>query len=182
MLCESRFIAALLAICSVLLAPSLSFALETEYAQTGRFISVPVGPSVGQRNPLESLITVTFPANIVTIGDAVEHLLSRTGYQLATPVQLDLATRSLLKLPLPEVQRRIGPIRVKEAMAMLVGESFQVLVDPVHRLVGFKLIEGNKSPNLTQPFDSLKNNDVAAISRPATKSVQADSDFILFNF
>ena len=44
----------------------------------------------------------------------------------------------LFALPLPEVHRQLGPMSLQQALETLAGPAFQLVEDPVHRLVAFE--------------------------------------------
>ena len=108
---------------------------------TGRYSAVIPEPTSAQKNPLKTLVKIRFPHQIRKVGQAINYLLKRSGYRL-TPVQIsDPAQRILLQLPLPEIHRDIGPMPLYKALSTLAGEPYLLVVDPVHRLVGFDLKE-----------------------------------------
>ena len=51
--------------------------------QVGRYTSVRAAPTEAQANLLSTLVTVAFPSHVSTVGEAVRHLLSGSGYRLA---------------------------------------------------------------------------------------------------
>lgn len=107
--------------------------------QVGRYSTLPAMPTVAQADLLATTITVSFPARIITVGEAVQYLLQRSGYRLATAPVIDPETADLLTLPLPAVHRHLGPITLTQALETLVGPAFRLIHDPVHRLISFEL-------------------------------------------
>jgi type IV pili sensor histidine kinase/response regulator len=94
-------------------------------------------PQAGQ--PLAVVATVSFPrGQIATVGDAIHHLLARTGFVLVPVAQLDDSARRFLALPLPESHRRLGPYRVDEMLQVLLGDAWSLQVDPMQRSVRFQ--------------------------------------------
>lgn len=120
--------------------------------QVGRYQTITAGPDAVQENLLANVITTEFPDDVRNIGEAVQHLLEGSGYRL---LSAKLAARErvhLFALPLPEVQRRLGPITLQQALELLSGEGFRLVVEPVYRLVSFELVEleatdGNDAAN-----------------------------------
>jgi type IV pili sensor histidine kinase/response regulator len=84
---------------------------------------------------------VRFPRSVQTVGGALQHLLPPSGYQLADTRNVDPHVAILMSRPLPEVHRQIGPTTLQDALTVLAGEGWQLEVDPVHRLVSFRLLE-----------------------------------------
>jgi conjugative transfer region protein (TIGR03748 family) len=107
--------------------------------QVGRYLTVEPVPTAEQLHPLKVVIDVRFPRSVHTVGGAVQHLLPPSGYQLADTRNADRHVSILMSRPLPEVHRRIGPATLQDALAALAGEGWQLEVDPVHRLVSFRL-------------------------------------------
>ena len=107
--------------------------------QTGRYITVSDKPVLAQKNALEQTVSLTFPVEIQTVGNAVSYLLQNTGYKLlSTKYRLDDANE-LLKQKLPLNDRKLTNTTVKNALLALAGNSYLLLVDPKHRYVSFAL-------------------------------------------
>ena len=113
--------------------------LTQSLVQTGRYTAVSTGPTVAQREPLQAVVTVTFPPDVTTIGGAVRALLADTGYALTDVLYWDPEVFQLHERPLPGVQRSLGPMTVFDALKTLAGPAFRVVVDPIHRLVSFEV-------------------------------------------
>jgi conjugative transfer region protein (TIGR03748 family) len=94
--------------------------------------------TIAQRDPLAALVSPMFPSSITRVGEAIDTLLTPSGYRLdrAQPVAFGLA--ALLALPLPEVHRKFGPVPLRVALQTLAGPAFIVVEDPRHRLVSFE--------------------------------------------
>ena len=109
-------------------------------AQVGRYSTLePVAPS-HQTHLLETVVQVRFPEQgVQTTGEAIRYLLARSGYALAAAEASDPALASLLGLPLPEVQRELGPVTVAAGLQTLAGPAYCLVVDHVHRLISFEL-------------------------------------------
>ncbi len=115
--------------------------------QWSRYSIASLAPKEEEANPLAVIVSVTFPrGNVHTVGDAIRHLLVRTGYSLEDG-QLDPLGARLLSLPLPESHRALGPYRVDSMLGVLLGKSWELQVDDVRRSVSFvsaKRIEGGR--------------------------------------
>ena len=107
--------------------------------RVGRYSQLAPVPRPGQANPLQTIISLTFPSQIRTVGAALNHLLARSGWALASTQASDPTIPHLMSLPLPESQRSLGPIALFDALAVLCGEAYVVVVDPVNRLVSCEL-------------------------------------------
>ena len=130
---------AVLALPFLVAASLLPASVLAEEVQVGRYASVPAQPTLGQADLLAVLVTVEFPAEVSTVGKAVNHLLLRSGYRLAGGNAADPAQAGLLRLPLPAAHRALGPLHLRTALATLAGPAFVLVEDPVHRLVSFEV-------------------------------------------
>ncbi len=74
-----------------------------------------------------------------TVGDAVRIVLSPTGYALANGRFTDPMQPTLLALQLPYVQRDLRAATAIEALVLLAGPGYRLMVDHVHRQVGFEV-------------------------------------------
>lgn len=90
-----------------------------------------------QEDLLAVELRVDFPASIVTVGDAVTYLLHRSGYSLVVSGQPDLD--ALMNMSLPRVHRSIGPIRLKDALKVLIGTPWIIAENKLARTVSFEL-------------------------------------------
>ena len=107
--------------------------------QTGRYSVIKTGPTQDQSQLLDVMITVTIPNNIHTIRETVKYLLKRSGYRMAPePVQEQKVSRFLSK-QLPSIHRKIGPMKLIDALNMLTSPAFVLVDNPVKREIGFQL-------------------------------------------
>ena len=106
--------------------------------QVGRYSLLSAEPTEAQTDLLGTTVTVHFPAQIQTVGEAVGYLLKRSGYRLAETEALAPEAKDLLALPLPSVHRQLGPMSLRRALETLAGPTFQLVQDPLHRLVAFE--------------------------------------------
>jgi len=126
--------------------------------QVGRYTTQAARPAPGLQEPLEVYAQLRFPRSTVrSVGDAIQHTLMRTGYQLLSTDLLSEEARHFLTLPLPESQRELGPFEVKEILQVILGKAWRLQQDPVKRLVWFELAagmvstgaQGNSAPEAT---------------------------------
>lgn len=137
---------------------AISPGVNAAEVQVGRYSTLPAMPTVAQADLLATTITVSFPARIVTVGEAVQYLLQRSGYRLATAPVIEPETADLLTLPLPAVHRHLGPITLPQALETLVGPAFRLIHDPVHRLISFELC--TSAGRVMQPTNSSLKTEV----------------------
>ena len=112
--------------------------LQANDVQVGRYSLLAAAPTEAQVDLLATTITVRFPDRIQTVGDAVRYLLQRSGYRLAHIESIGPETIALFALPLPAVHQNLGPMSLRDALETLAGHAFNLVQDPVHRLITFE--------------------------------------------
>ena len=106
--------------------------------QVGRYSLLSAEPTEAQTDLLAMSVTVHFPAQIQTVGESVGYLLQSSGYRLADAKALAPEAMDLFALPLPAVHQQLGPMSLRRTLATLAGSTFDLVQDPVHRLVAFE--------------------------------------------
>jgi len=112
--------------------------LQANEVQVGRYSMLSATPTKAQADLLATNIKVQLPKRIHTIGEAIHYLLQRSGFRLADSEAMASETTVLLDLPLPAVHRNLGPISLRKALETLAGPAFQLVQDPMHRLIAFE--------------------------------------------
>lgn len=105
----------------------------------GRYVSVSTGPKRYQTYILKQKFQITFPESVHTINDAIHYLLRFSGYRLAPENFQNKDSEILLSESLPEVNRKYGPMTIAQGLQTLAGNEYQLLIDPLHRMISFKL-------------------------------------------
>lgn len=135
----------------------------------GRYVRVKAAMSRDAQaqiaNPMTTIVSLTFPREtVVTVGDAVVHLLKRSGYGVDAELGGDAHAR-LMAFDLPESQRRLDYVTVEQALALLGGWSYAPSIDHIHRTVAYGLKPtGGEDPN----------TQIAATGKPATQLAQSE--------
>ncbi len=112
--------------------------LQAKDIQVGRYSMLTTIPSPAQVDLMETTLKLRFPERIQSVGEATQYLLQRSGYRLISEDVMMPEMAALFTLPLPAVHRTLGPMTLREALATLAGPAFQLVQDPVHRLVAFE--------------------------------------------
>jgi type IV pili sensor histidine kinase/response regulator len=103
-------------------------------ARYGRYTLVEMVPEPAQRDLLRQVIEISIPSTLdASVGDALRHVLLRTGYRLCEVPD----AASLFALPLPAAHLRLGPLPLRDALLALAGPAWELSVDDAARAVCF---------------------------------------------
>ncbi len=136
-----KFVLPLAPILCALSSPA--FSADDEYLEwvEGNGLSLyPSTATKSQKDPLTSVVDITFGSNVSSVGKAIDILLMPTGYRLPNEFAADPFMKRLLKRPLPKAFQKIGPVPVYVALDALAGDEFVLVTDDLHSLVGFDLL------------------------------------------
>lgn len=118
-------------------APSKPLSESPAWVRQDRYTLVSTRPTLEQRQPLFQLVTVQIsPALYATVGDALRHVLQRSGYSLCAN---RAEVTPLFSRPLPAVQHQLGPMALLDALTILGGPAWRLVIDPVERSVCYAL-------------------------------------------
>ncbi|EKP7536973.1 TcpQ domain-containing protein [Salmonella enterica] len=148
-----------------------------EVTRSGRYTLVNVKSADAQREPLNQLIDITMPGQLVnSVGDGFRYLLFQSGYSLCGRYGADFA--ELLNRPLPAVQRRIGPMRLSEALQVVAGPAWRMSVDEVNREVCFVLRDAylTQAKALTQTSVTPPTAVTPAVAGPVRDGVYSSPE------
>ena len=109
---------------------------DQAYIQTDRYTLARLAPEPYQVDLFSQPVSIRYSQKIKTIGEALLELLSGSGYQLSPK---HVYQKALYAQELPEVHRAIGPLPLKEALAVLAGKAWTVGVDNLNKTVFFEL-------------------------------------------
>ena len=113
--------------------------------QVGRYLTVPGSLTVEQVSPFQQTFQMILPNSVQTIGAAIRLIISNTGYQLLSRDASDSTIGQLMDKPVPLAMRNIQSSTVKNVLLGFVGEPFQLVIDPVHKIITFKLKDNYQS-------------------------------------
>ena len=114
-----------------------------------RYTLVELVPETAQQDLMEQVIDITFPASLApTVGEGLRYLLMRSGYQLCDETG-EIGT--LNTWPMPAALIHIGPLRLRDALQLLVGPGWRLDVDESLRRVCFVRSSHPRMPILVDP-------------------------------
>lgn len=117
--------------------------IAANVTQINRYATVANKPLAAQINPLLSIQQVHFPQEVQTISQAVEWWLKFSGFSLVSKEKQPESLQTVMHQALPQIDRNLGPLTVKDGLEVLVGQqSFALIEDPLLRQVNFKLKAG----------------------------------------
>ena len=120
--------------------------LAANVTQINRYATVANKPLAAQINPLLAVQQVHFPQEVQTIGQAIEWWLKFSGFSLVSKEKQPESLQAVMRQALPQIDRTLGPLSVKDGLEVLVGQqSFALIEDPLLRQVNFKLKPGIKT-------------------------------------
>lgn len=132
----------MISVLSVLACSSLA----ANVTQINRYATVANKPLAAQINPLLAVQQVHFPQEVQTIGQAIEWWLRFSGFSLISKEKQPESLQAVMRQALPQIDRTLGPLTVKDGLEVLVGQqSFALIEDPLLRQVNFKLKPGIKT-------------------------------------
>jgi type IV pili sensor histidine kinase/response regulator len=144
---------------ALLLVVAGAWATPPDHVRLARYTVAEPAPAAAVVDPLAVVATVHFPREQVrTVGDAVDYLLLRTGYRVASA---DAAATALLALPLPESHRVLGPFPARAILQVLLGDPYHVNASPVDRTLAI----GLRGPR------SAESSAVATVESALTRPV-----------
>lgn len=108
--------------------------------QVNRYATVANKPLAAQVNPLLAVQQIHFPQEVKTIGQAVDWWLRYSGFKLIAKDKQPESLQAIMRQPLPQIDRNLGPLTVKDGLEVLVGQQvFTLVEDPLLRQVNFQL-------------------------------------------
>lgn len=113
------------------LAPPPAYIPVVRY---GRYTLVELAPTEAQRDLLMQVIDVAVSDTLhASVGDALRHVLQRSGYQLCHGRETD----ALDVLPLPAAHYQLGPMVLRDALLTLSGPAWELHANDATRQVCF---------------------------------------------
>ena len=148
--------------------PAISPPQYIPVVRYGRYTLVELKPTEAQRDLLLQVIDVTLPVTLhATVGDALRHVLRRSGYRLCSGPGTD----ALDALPLPAAHYRLGPMVLRDALLTLTGPAWNLHADEGARVVCFTPAAMPAEPVMPLP-SPVGDADTPAETFPLAEEVQ----------
>lgn len=133
----------------------------TPVVRYGRYTLVELTPEPAQRDLMRQVVEVVIPPSLGTnVGDALRHVLRRSGYRLCDTAD----ATALYALPLPAAHLHLGPLMLRDALLTLAGPAWDVSVDDGARQVCFR--------RHATPVPASANPSAAAGAAPRSDETQ----------
>ena len=107
-----------------------------------RYTLYPYAAEKQEEDLLSTIVETTFPAQIATVGSAIDYILLRSGYRHVRTAEVEHA----LQLTLPYVHRSIGPVDTRTAIRTLIGSSWELFEDEKTRVIWFQYAGSTPEP------------------------------------
>ncbi len=148
-------------------AISSNFAYS-ETIPVGRYIDKQDAPMRSEVDPLETPVTLEFPRSIERVGDAIKMALIPSGYV----ADIDSAPEAyiLFSRPLPESQRHLGPMSLRNVISTLSGTAFEVHWDELYRTASFQTTHNVDQERLNEARLAWATTPLSLPPQPDTTS------------
>lgn len=135
----------------------------TPIVRYGRYTLIELVPQPAQRDLMRQVVEVVIPPSLDSnVGDALRHVLRRSGYRLCNTAD----AAALYALPLPAAYLHLGPLMLRDALLTLAGPAWDVSVDDGARQVCFR--------RHATPVPASANPSAAAAAQPSDETQGAD--------
>ena len=139
-----------------LLSATVLTAHAANVTQINRYVTVDNKPLQAQVNPLLAVQQMHFPQSIQTVGQAMHYWLQYSGFSLVTADKQPLSLQAVMQQKLPQIDRNLGPLTIKDGLEVLAGqEVFTLTKNPLSREVNFKL-----KPEFVTPFNKTPRSKI----------------------
>lgn len=112
--------------------------------KTNRYTHTSTKLERAQTDLLSVVITIRFPSSVRTIGEAIQFVLSQSGYQLDETDIVGDSQYYLYQLALPESHRYFDHVTLKAILGVLGNKSYALVINPVKRTISYQLLDQYK--------------------------------------
>lgn len=141
--------------------------------QVDRYTGYKTNATIEESNPLLVITQINFPSNVQTVYEAIEHALQHSGYRVDWRQSAE-AYDIFSELGIPMVHRKLNLMTLKDALATLSGEAWQLLVDSVNRKLVIQLHGHVPWQIANNPNDSDLYNPQSKGTKPLTEQAETN--------
>ncbi len=140
----------------------------TPVVRYGRYTLIELVSEPAQRDLMRQVVEVVIPPSLDTnVGDALRHVLRRSGYRLCDTAD----ATALYALPLPAAHLHLGPLMLRDALLTLAGPAWRLNVEEGARVLCFTPATIPAEPAGAIP-SPVGNADNPAATLPLAEAVQ----------
>ena len=97
------------------------------------YTQIIVDTAYEQKKPLDTVVTIEVPSNVINVGQSINYILEPSGYHLRELSKTDPDTLNLYTIETPLNHRLFYQATVAQIIQTLVGEGFKVKVNHILR-------------------------------------------------
>ncbi len=125
----------------LLISCVLTLCIHTVNAEYyGNGYTIVEGAKVNIGGDLDAIVYKNIRSRNVLGG--LRELLRGSGWKLADTRNADPNIQRLYQQDYPDFKRNLNPIKLSKALQYIAGDAWDLVVDPVNKLVSFQLAEG----------------------------------------
>jgi len=116
---------------------SITQAQEGLVNRIDRYTLINTIATPAQTDLLSVVVSIKFAKHVITVKQAIEELLVKSGYDLNSNYE----SEKISNFQLPEVHREIGPLPLERAIKILLGSAWDFKIDEASRTIQIVQIE-----------------------------------------
>lgn len=89
-----------------------------------------------QQYPLDTVVTMEFPSDVINVGQALNFVLQNSGYHLRNLSKTTPETLNLYTMEIPLSHRQFYQATIGQVVNALAGQGYEVIIDNVAREIG----------------------------------------------
>jgi len=111
------------------------------YLSTDRYTKLKLQATRAQMEPLDVVVQLKFPVNILRTEDAMNYILDDSGYSLIDPKLWTEEMQIMMNNTIAAIHRDMTatPMSVINMLGVLAGSHFRIVKDPLRRKINFVL-------------------------------------------
>ncbi|MBD0788154.1 hypothetical protein HUO09_17505 [Vibrio sp. Y2-5] len=112
--------------------------MPEKITQNNGYTQIVIDTEHEQKYPLDTVVTLSFPADVKNVGQSLNYMLQNSGYHLKELSSTDPETLHLYTLETPLSQRSYYEATVLQILQTLAGQAYELEVDHIQREVSIK--------------------------------------------